>query len=376
MLRPELVPGAFFSWQRAIIKWVMQMKKLLIVLLTLVLIVAGVFFWKGGHHALFLADALEDWLGEDDGAAAVTIQLPQLELTAEGSWREYADRTMYVLDADGVAVYVHEGIVYLDNGRAYTLPDLTGLVKPVRELLTGLVLYGRVSRSGDSYTISMDTDDLELQASIIADPVVRDLKIRAILPDGTAIQAGLTPREPEHQPIPREVTDAMVRAKMERPMVLTDPLEVLLPVLKDALPLTADMKLGVECGILKLAEDVVLTVNKDQAKLTREGVEIDLALPGDLSPVTMGLLLLRNGDFERTADGGVFTVTLPPETTSALCSALVPQIGELGVTFGESRAVLTITDDTLTAISMTAGGEVPFLITTIPVAFSAELNIR
>lgn len=352
------------------------MKKLLIVLLTLVLIVAGVFFWKGGHHALFLADALEDWLGEDDGAAAVTIQLPQLELTAEGSWREYADRTMYVLGADGVAVYVHEGIVYLDNGRAYALPDLAGLVKPVRELLTGLVLYGRVSRSGDSYIISMDTDDLKLQASIIADPAVRDLKIRAILPDGTAIQAGLTPREPEHQPIPREVTDAMVRAKMERPMVLTDPLEVLLPVLKDALPLTADMKLGVECGILKLAEDVALTVNKDQAKLTREGVEIDLALPGELSPVTMGLLLLRNGDFERTADGGVFTVTLPPETTSALCSALVPQIGELGVTFGESQAVLTITDDALTAISMTAGGEVPFLITTIPVAFSAELNIR
>ena len=157
------------------------MKKLLIVLLTLVLIVAGVFFWKGGHHALFLADALEDWLGEDDGAAAVTLQLPQLELTAQGSWREYADRTMYVLDADGVAVYVHEGIVYLDNGRAYALPDLTGLVTPVRELLSGLVLYGRVTGSDDSYTISMDTDDLKLQASIIADPAVRDLKIRAIL---------------------------------------------------------------------------------------------------------------------------------------------------------------------------------------------------
>ena len=95
------------------------MKKLLIAVLTLVLLFAGIFFWKGGHHALFLADALEDWLGEEDGAAAVTLQLPQLDLTAEGSWTEYADRTMYVLRADGVAVYVHQGIVYLDNGISF-----------------------------------------------------------------------------------------------------------------------------------------------------------------------------------------------------------------------------------------------------------------
>ena len=53
-------------------------RKLIIVgavFLVLIVILGGLFFWKGGHHALYLADMLEDWLEADTGAAAVTFQL-------------------------------------------------------------------------------------------------------------------------------------------------------------------------------------------------------------------------------------------------------------------------------------------------------------
>jgi hypothetical protein len=53
----------------------------------------------------------------------------------------------------------------------------------------------------------------------------------------------------------------------------------------------------------------------------------------------------------------------------------VPQLADLGIRFGESHAALTIEDARLTSVTMTAEGEVPFLITTIPVAFRAELLI-
>ena len=48
----------------------------------------------------------------------------------------------------------------------------------------------------------------------------------------------------------------------------------------------------------------------------------------------------------------------------------------LGMTFGESRALLTIRKEKLTSASLTAEGEVPFLVTTIPVSFAASLTIQ
>ena len=38
---------------------VMRMKKVLIVILALVLVLGGLFFWKGGHHAIFLSEIME-----------------------------------------------------------------------------------------------------------------------------------------------------------------------------------------------------------------------------------------------------------------------------------------------------------------------------
>ena len=67
--------------------------------------------------------------------------------------------------------------------------------------------------------------------------------------------------------------------------------------------------------------------------------------------------------------------SLPPETTGQLCTALVPEIGNFSMTFGESKAIVSIQDGALSTVTLTAAGEVPFLVTTIPLAFHAELNI-
>ena len=66
---------------------------------------------------------------------------------------------------------------------------------------------------------------------------------------------------------------------------------------------------------------------------------------------------------------------LPPETTDAVCTALVPQVDGLGITFGDSTAVLSIQDGALKNAALSAEGEVPFLVTTIPLSFTAQLNI-
>ena len=162
-------------------------------------------------------------------------------------------------------------------------------------------------------------------------------------------------------------------------MALLEPLEVLLPAAEQLLPLSGNLELGVDCGILELSETVGFRLDETKAELERKGVIVTIDLPDELSgmdPAVLALLLLRDGEFIREGDTSLFRVTLPAETTDRLCAALVPQIGDLGIGFDGSEAVLTIQGGKLTAISLTAEGTVPFLVTTIPVAFHADLTIN
>jgi hypothetical protein len=170
----------------------------------------------------------------------------------------------------------------------------------------------------------------------------------------------------------------MVHAKMEPPMDIREPLELLIPALEGLLPLEGDLTLGVESGILKLEETVKLRLSSEKAELERKGVIVTLDLPVEpatLEPMGAALLLLRNGDFLISGRDAEIKVTLPPETTGQLCAALVPEIGNLGITFGESKAVVSIREGKMSQITLNAAGEVPFLVTTIPLSFHAELNI-
>ncbi|MBQ7099486.1 MAG: hypothetical protein IJO05_07205 [Oscillospiraceae bacterium] len=370
------------------------MKKLLTVFLVLVLIAGGLFLWKGGHHALFLAETIEQWLDADDADQSVTVQLQrpgftaedgtlnpqveQLSLSADTFWTEYHDRPLFGLTTQGVTVYTDGKILYLDTGKSYSLPELSGLRKTAREIAFGLLLHGRVTKDGDTYRVTMDTDKLELHADLTADRTIRAATVTAVLPDETALSLSMQTKEPAPHTIPQPVLDAMVRSRMEPPMPLTEPLEHLLPALETLLPLEGSLTLGVECGILNLSETAILRMDGEKAELERRDTTVTLALPADFSridPAALALLLLRSGSYSRSDQAAQFDLSLPADTTNSLCSTLVPQLTELGITFAESRATVAITEGSISSILLTADGEVPFLITTIPVSFRAELTI-
>ena len=374
----------------------MQMKKVWIVFLVLILMLGMLFFWKGGHHAIVLADALEEWLDADGSSQSLTlmVQKPdiavddkgqarpvveQMSLDAEIFRTEYADRPLYGLTTQGVSAYTDGGNLYMDTGRAYALPDLSGIRSSARELALGLLLHGRLTKDSDTYRLTMKHERMELSASITVDHGIRSVTANAVLPDEMAVTVCMTALPAEEHPIPQPVLDAMVRASMETPMSLTEPLEVLIPALEALLPLTGDLTLGVECGILELSETVTVRMDRETAELERSGVAVSIPMatkPGSIQPLPAALLLLRSGTFLKNGTDASVELTLPAETTAALCAALVPQVESLGMSFGESRAVLTIREERLTAASLTAGGEVPFLVTTIPVAFTAELTVK
>ena len=373
----------------------MRMKKVLIVILALLLILGGLFFWKGGHHAIVLSEIVDEWLDEDTADQSLTLMLMkpditvddkgqakpvvrQMSLNADTFWTEYHDRPLFGLTAQGMTAWTDGENLYMDTGKAYALPELSQLRDNLRELAVGMLLRGRVTKHDDTYSLTMKTDELELYVDIIADTRVQAINLTAILPDESSVNLSITPKTAQAHPVPQEVADAMVHAKMEPPMGIREPLELLIPALEELLPLEGDLTLGVESGILKLEETVKLRLNSEKAELERKGVIVTLDLPVEptaLEPVGAALLLLRNGDFLISGRDAEIKVTLPPETTGQLCTALVPEIGNLGMTFGESKAVVFIQDGAISAVRLIASGEVPFLVTTIPLSFHAELNI-
>lgn len=371
------------------------MKKLLILLLTLILILGGIFIWKGGHHAIVLADAVEEWLDAEDAEQSLTlmVQMPdfqtngageleprirQFSLTAETFWTEYADRTIFGVTAQGMTAYTDGKNLYMDTGRAYALPQLGELKKDAGRLALGLLLRGRVTKNGGTYHVEMKTDEMELYADLTAGRVLQSANVTLMLNNEMSVIATMTTLPPASQAIPKAVADAMVLAQMEPPMSLEEPLAALLPAMDGLLPLVGDLTLGVECGILVLSETVKLRMDETSAEIQRKGVTVALDLPMEpskLEPLSAVLLLLRNGDYQANDNGATVTLTLPPKETASICAMLVPQTEGLDLSFEESRLSLTIAGGKLQNVTLTAGGSVPVVITTIPLTFHAELQI-
>lgn len=370
------------------------MKKLLIVFLVLLLLFAVLFFWKGGHHALFLADAIEEWLDADDADQSVTLQLQrpdftaedgtlvprveQLSLSADTFWTEYHDRPLFGLTSQGVTAYTDGTNLFLDTGKSYALPELTQLHSSARRLAVGLLLHGRVTKNAGMYRIDMDTQELELHAVLDADRTINAATVTVVLPDETALSLSMQTKQPTAHSIPQPVLDAMVTAKMEPPMPITEPLEIFLPALQNLLPLHGELSLSVECGILNVSDTAILRVNAEGAELERNGSTSTLPIPEAFSgadPAALALLLLRNGSFTLNGSSADIQIDLPPETTGQLCTALIPRLADLGITLGNSQALLRIQNGRLSSVTLTADGEVPFLLTTIPVSFQGALTI-
>lgn len=385
-------PGAFFTKKPSIMERVMHMKKVLIVILALTLLLGGLFFFKGGHHAIVLSEMVEEWLDEDtadqtlslmvsipgfrvDGKGTARPHIQQYSLNADTFWTEYADQTLFGLTAEGLTAWTDGRNLYMDTGKAYALPQLQQWRKELRKLSVGMLLHGRVTKHGDTYNLTMKSGELELEVDITADTRVQSVIFIMVLPDDTAVHLAITTKAAASHPVPREVSDAMVRSKMEPPMALTEPLGALLPALESMIPMTGELKLRVDCGILNISDSGTLHLDEEQMVLKRRDTELSFPMQ-DVQPLPAALLLLRHGDFSIDGQDAAVTVLLPPETTTALCTALVPQIKDLGMTFPESRATLTIIGGKVTGADLRVDAEVPFLVTTIPLTFTAELNIQ
>ncbi len=350
------------------------MKKLLSVLLVLLAIPVGIFFYKGGHHALALAEKMADWLDAPAADQTISLTVDGQSLNADLFWMPGDDDRIWGMEEYGI--YLQDDTLYLDNGRAYALPELRAN-NDLRRLVWGLLAYGRVTREGNTWYLDTDSDQFSLHGTFTAGDALEAAQLEARLPwQGRTVNVAgaLTVQRAQAHALPQKVALAM---EDDGPHVsLSQPLNAILPAVEQLDHLTADANFGVACGILNLTESAQVTLENGTVTLSRSGVEYKLSLPlTELSPVLAGLAVLKHGEFRQSGAETSFRFDLPPEEAAEVCAQLVPQLSELGVTFDTATAEIAILSERLQTITLSAAGNIPFVITEIPIAFTAEFHI-
>lgn len=351
-----------------------------LVLLAAVLIAAGGWLYARGFGGLLTVWRLtRDWAAAEQADFQLTVQSEEFSLTAEGWWDTEPEGRVLYLQVRGFPVYAQNGILATDSGRSYALPEIPITEQNLRELALAALLEGEITKQDSTWHLSLPQEGISLTVWS-ADDRLSGLQVTCapvISGKATPLTLSLTAAEPQTHSIPEKIRTALAASD---PPALT---EVLEPLISAAADLSARQTLegaltvAVDCGILTVDETfrAVYDPAKGTLLLKTEYAEIPVTLPQTetpLSPAVLPMLLLRSGAMTETDEGCVWDIALEPELTKELCTALIPELADLDLSFSAMEAQILVRGGAFASASLTAGGEIPFLMTEIPISLTIE----
>lgn len=360
-----------------------KMGKWILGIIAAVLVILGAAgIWgctRGLHHGLKIWNVTRQWLSAESSDQQLTITSEDLTLSAESFWMSSDGDRVYGLQMGGTQIFLRDWTLFLDNGRAYSLEEWTFTDEDLRQLMMAALLKGEFTAQGDSYNLRLEDANLNLTV-VASGGALTELSVTTSAElEGQSIplQIRIQPAQTQTHAIPEPVRQAMADPQ---PVPIMDPLEPLLPAVAELMTreaITGELTLKVECSILTWDETLSVELSKTDGRLylSRGGFTVPVDIPSvevSLSPAVLPLLLLRNGEFSKTADAAQYTVNLEPETARELCCALIPEVGQFDFQFSQCSAELLVREGKLESVSLCGGGEVPFLVTTIPITVTMD----
>lgn len=360
-------------------------KWICLILAVLVLFIAGTGIWmysRGIHHGIRLFAMTRDWLTAPDSDQVLTVTLADAELTADSFWTDGYGARIHCLTFGQMPCYIQDQTLVLDNGKTYGLPAFSPDAEEIRELVLGALLYGQFSCQGDAIHLQLEEPKLTLTA-IAREEKLSELTVQtdaeyedSAIPIRLRIQ--LQPEGPHS--ITQETIEALAQPD---PPSLFESLEPLLMAGTDLVKretVNGTLSLALDCGILTLQEQLQFEYVPRQGSLslTRKGVTIPLELPEQrsaLSPAALGLVLLRDGSCQIRGTAAEYSLEPDPETIQSFFSQLIPELSGIDVSFQECGARILIDGSTLQSIHVLCRGEVPFLVTSIPITITMDCAI-
>lgn len=349
-----------------------------VLLAAALLIAGGAWLHSRGLGQLYTVWRMtEQWAQSERADFQATLNTGDLQIAADGWWTESSDGRVYGLVFQDVPVYIREDTLVLDNGRAYSLPALPITGETVRDFALGVLLEGEITVQDNAWHLYLPQQGLTVTAIGSDDRLLR-LEVRGTLDlDGAAVPLTLclTPAEAQSHTVPAGILQTL-SAGGATPIL--EPLEPLMPAvtaLTEHASIAGDLTVALDCGVLTVDETLQAeyTVADGTLHLRRGGIHVPVELPAldeFLSPAVLPMLLLRNGEFSERADGWLCTVDVEPELTRELCCALIPELAELDFAFTRMEAEILVHDGVFQSVTLGGSGEIPFLMTTIPISLT------
>ena len=335
------------------------------------------------------------------------------------------DTSVTCIERSGAMLYYANGVIYLENGRAYPVldayPDYSALLDKTAALCRSLTISKSVDGQEKIYTLTAEGEDAASLLRILASDEIADaaslsaLRVDLVAESGELMElrfsaegagdlkldASVVFRGSSAAPeIPEKVLDAIKSGTDEVSGTFTDDtlrLMQALAALREQQELSADIALSADCGPIVVSDTLqydrrsfdgqdIACIRKNTLEFyfsngkicTSDGSSVDSAELVDsarLVDLTYELLLNGTASCTPVTDGYAYTLTLDQDGMSSLAAAIAPSIREQDVSFTSGYIEARVSEDgTLEAVSVSCSGALHLILTDAPAAVSATLT--
>lgn len=373
-------------------------RRLLILLLVLGLSFLAVRVYKGFAVRMLLTRTWD----QEHQVCNVHMEKPSQLEGISVSWDDMEQQRYFTVDTGTEQLYLHNRNLFFSNGTGYDVAGLLDALNIPEELFRYfpfLISPERGFDGGyDTWEFQLPEEPGWLIEKMIPEALpyweqVQPLRfilyeeagwLRYILicdedlynHDSIYIYLELLNEEPK--PIPTELLMQMGTKPLPDVRTLEPLLRAGQELNKPGTTL-ADMSIRVDCGPLPIQdtgkirfseEGLYISRGNEWTELTPESVRREDLLLG------LGWSLVRDGVWEPDGTAsGVFSLTIPSEELKSSLLSIIPELEGMDFTLDDGKLTITIADNRLIGMELIGSGQIPFLITTIPLSIQLELTV-
>ena len=368
---------------------------------------------------------------ETDFESEIHLQMDDEEIELSSTLQQISEGGNMIICADqyGIDLYIANGTLYLENGRAFKLVSSQIDQRNLLRLALNAVRKGHVVREKldgmERYSTEIDSETVEQILSLYLsedfDAVFSGDQLHAEMDvqGGTLTQIRLTgegstengtsfrfegsfrPQPLSERPaVPQAVLDAIASGGEGREFMTGDMLRLFAAWFKNdrAETLDATITVNADCGVLSLddsysyfrqkveGKDINCVSSRlfrvyftDQASCTSDGkvlstAETRLLDAAQLIPLMREMFLQGNYSIEELGSGQLYTLTVEADKIGGIVESVIPELKDLNIAYQDCSLSASVRDGSLYSLELQCGGSVK--IVTRDVDASAEVLIR
>ena len=368
---------------------------------------------------------------ETDFESEIHLRMDDEEIELSSTLQQISEGGNMIICADqyGIDLYIANGTLYLENGRAFKLVSSQIDQRNLLRLALNAVRKGHVVREKldgmERYSTEIDSETVEQILSLYLsedfDAVFSGDQLHAEMDvqGGTLTQIRLTgegstengtsfrfeasflPQPLSERPVvPQAVLDAIASGGEGHEFMTGDMLRLFAAWFKNdrAETLDATITVNADCGVLSLddsysyfrqkveGKDINCVSSRlfrvyftDQASCTSDGkvlstAETRLLDAAQLIPLMREMFLQGNYSIEELGSGQLYTLTVEADKIGGIVESVIPELKDLNINYQDCRLSASVRDGSLYSLELQCGGSVR--IVTRDVDANADVLIR